>query len=625
MDLVEQSAYTHFMVNNLGDTHPSPRQMFTKPLQALTILTLSIGFIAEADTLKPNTQNADDKPNILFIAIDDLNDWVGPLGGHPQTITPNFDRLADRGVTFTNAHCNIPICSPSRTSFMTGLYPENNGVFTNGDSFFDLDPSIASLPPHLANFGYKTIATGKVYPGYDQSYAPYVDILGPGSGNQGGPFTRDELNTLKQNPTHRVDRGPGKLTATLPLNGMPDDRRGSRAINNSFDWGPVNVNDEEMPDGIVARWAANQLQISHDKPFFLGVGFYRPHQPLFVPEKYFKPFPPENIILPETQADDLDDLPPYAQRLARYALTSGTHKTVVEHEQWDDAVAAYLATIHFVDTQIGIILESLTNSDYHENTWIVLLSDHGWHLGEKQHWGKFTPWSRSTRVPLIIVPPSNEKHTEWARGAKIDAPVSLIDIYPTIVELANVATPEHTLDGESLTPLLKTKSNPELPKRHAITSNGRGTHAVVKGSYRYIQYFDGSEELYQTQEDPSEFKNLAALPQYEDLKKSLQQLIPEDPEVAHYIRYDWKKIIVFKDETREPTLYEITPGTGVGGGIGETKNQQQDFPETMNHIKAYLNKNPGLPKRLTLEPMEIDPNSKHSSSIVRAAKLPTLQ
>lgn len=546
------------------------------------------------------TLTASEKPNILFIAIDDLNDWVSPLGGHPQTITPNFDRLAKRGVTFTNAHCNIPICSPSRTSFMTGLYPENNGVFTNGDSFFDVDPSILSLPPHLAKNGYKTLSTGKVYPGHDERYAPYVDILGPGSGNQGGPFTREELNTLNQNPTHVVDRGPGKLKATLPMNGMPDDRRGTRAINNSFDWGPVNVTDEEMPDGIVARWAADQLKETHDKPFFLGAGFYRPHQPLFVPDKYFTPFPPEEVQLPKTIESDLDDVPPYAQRLARYALTSGTHKTVVEYGQWDDAVAAYLATVHFVDTQMGLILDALDESPHAENTWIILLSDHGWHLGEKEHWGKFTPWNRSTHIPFMIVPPTSYDSETWARGARVDTPVSLVDIYPTIVELTDIEKPFHSLDGTSLLPLLKTSYNPFASDRYAITSNGHGTHSIVKGRYRYVQYFDGTEELYDSKADPDEFQNLAKRPQYEALKKDLQNLLPDDPEVDHYIRYDWKKIIVFKDKSREPLLYEITPGTGIGGGIGETRTQHKKFPEVMGRINAYIDQNPDPPKRLTL-------------------------
>lgn len=566
------------------------------PYKALTAL---------CSLLFSHASQASEPPNILFIATDDLNDWISPLGGHPQTITPNFDRLAARGVTFLDAHANIPICSPSRTSFMTGLYPERTGVFTNGNSFFEVDPSILSIPQHLSNHGYQTLSAGKVFPGSDSSYAPYVDILGPDSGNQGGPFTPEELNTLNQNPTYRVDRGPGKLQATLPLNGMPDDRRGNRAINNSFDWGPVDVTEEEMADGIVARWAADQLRQKHDQPFYLAAGFYRPHQPLFAPRKYFDKFDPETIQLPKIHPQDLDDLSPYAQRLARFALTSGTHKTVLEYGQWDDAVAAYLACVNFVDDQIGVILDALDSSDAADNTWIVLLSDHGWHLGEKEHWGKFTPWLESTRIPFIIVPPAGYKSKKWARGTTVATPVSLIDIYPTLVEVCGIDSPQHRLDGQSLAPLLKPDYNAIASNRFAITSVGRGTHSVTKGRYRYIQYFDGSEELYDRYADPNEFQNLANRPAFTSLKQQYKQHIPDDPEVAHFIRYEWTKIIVFKDRTLKPVLFEITPGSGIGGGIGETKDLSDNYTELLTTITTHLERNPNLPKHLTLAPTDL--------------------
>lgn len=539
-------------------------------------------------------------PNILFIAVDDLNDWISPLDGHSQTITPNFDRLAERGVTFLDAHCNIPICSPSRTSFMTGLYPEKTGVFTNGNSFFDVDPSIQSIPQHLSQNGYQTFSTGKVFPGSDRRYASYVDKLGPDSGNQGGPFTREEINTLNQNPTHRVDRGPGKLKATLPLNGMPDDRRRGVAINNSFDWGPVDVTETEMADGMVARWAADQLTQTHEKPFYLGVGFYRPHQPLFAPRKYFEPFNPEKMQLPQTLPHDLDDLPLYAQKLARFALTSGTHKTVVEYGQWGNAVAAYLACVNFIDDQIGLILDALDNSVAADNTWIILVSDHGWHLGQKEHWGKFTPWAVSTRVPVILVPPSSYNSKSWVRGGKVDTPISLLDIYPTIVELTGSGATGHSLDGQSLVPLLKPNFNPLTSDRFAVSSIGRGTHSVVKGRYRYIRYFDGSEELYDRQADPNEFQNLARKPQFADLKQQYKRHIPDDPDVEHFIRYEWTKIIVFKEQSRKPVLFEITPGSGIGGGIGETKDLSEKYSQLLTKIKTHLDNNPNLAKHLTL-------------------------
>ncbi|MDQ8183608.1 sulfatase [Pelagicoccus sp. SDUM812005] len=557
--------------------------------------TFLIAFLALGSDASPEP-----RPNVVFITIDDLNDWVGPLGGHPQSITPNFDRLASRGVTFRNAHCSIPICSASRSAFMTGLLPEKTGVFSNGNSFFDIDPDIQTIPEHLADQGYQTHGAGKLFHGRREDFVSYFHSYGPGTGNQGGPFTREELDTLKQNPSHRVDRGPGQLKALLPLNGMPDDRRDGVSRNNSFDWGPVDVPASEMPDGEIARWAARTLSQTSEKPFLVAAGFYRPHQPLFAPKEYFEKFDPETIQLPEILPDDLEDLPFYAQRLARYALTAGTHQTVLEHGQWEEAVLAYLACVTFIDDQLGLILDALEQSPAARNTWIVLLSDHGYHLGEKEHWGKFTPWSESTRVPLIIVPPSGYDSQEWARGRSVDTPVSLIDLYPTLVELCGIAPPGHDLDGQSLAPLLKTDYDPSSSDRYAITSNGRGTHAVVKGKYRYIRYFDGSEELYDRIADPHEFHNLSPEPQFAELKAELRGLLPSDPAVKRFVRYQDLKIIFFADPSVSPVVFEIAPGTGSGGGIGETKDVSKKHSALLDKIAAYLDQRPDLPTHLTV-------------------------
>lgn len=541
-----------------------------------------------------------ERPNVLFITIDDLNDWIEPLNGHPQADTPNLNRLARRGINFMDAHCNIPICSPSRTSFMTGLFPENTGVFTNGNSLFDVDPAIQTLPQHFTAHGYKTLGGGKLFHGSTGRYTSYFDSYGPDVGNQGGPFSKEELNTLNQNPIHRVDRGPGNLQATLPLNRMPDDRRDGHMRNNSFDWGPVNVSAADMPDGQIAAWAVEQLGIPREEPFFLGAGFYRPHQPLFAPIEYFKDFSPDSIILPDVQADDLADLPTYAQKLARFPLTSGSHQTVVDYGQWDDAVAAYLACVSFIDDQLGLIIDALDASPYLDNTWIILLSDHGFHLGEKEHWGKFTPWSESTRVPLIMVPPSSSVPQDWSRGNTITAPVSLIDIYPTLVELCGLDTPQHILDGISVAPLLRPTPSPESTDRFAISSVGRGTHAIIKGRHRYVRYFDGSEELYDRIADHNEFHNLAHRPEFASLKIKLAANLPADTEVAHFIRYESKKIILFKDPTRSPVVYGITPGTGTGGGIGETTNLADSHGELLKRINLYLTQQKNPPRRMSI-------------------------
>lgn len=573
----------------------------TSDIHARLYRTLLVIVAVNACTMQAvAAQSRDGRPNVLLIAVDDLNDWVEPLGGHPQSLTPNFKRLAERGVTFTNAHCSVPICSPSRTSLMTGVQPYHSGVFTNGGSIFDLDGRYETLPEHFAAYGYRTSGAGKLFHGSGGKYAKFFQTYGPGTGNQGGPFTREELDTTKQNPTNRVDRGPGKLQAVLPLNRMPDDRRTGRSRNNSFDWGPVNVSTAQMPDGEVAAWAVKQLDQAHDQPFFMGVGFYRPHQPLFAPEKYFAPFQPEQISLPSTRSNDLADLSPYARKLALLPLTAGTHATVVKHDQWDDAVSAYLACVHFVDDLLGQVIDALDRSPHARDTWIVLFSDHGYHLGERRHWGKFTPWRESTRVPLIIVPPKDAQTSGFRTDTKVAEAVSLIDIYPTLIELCGLPQPSHSLDGKSLRDLVSAAPDQSNGARHAITTVGRGTQSIVDQRHRYIRYFDGSEELYDWKTDPQEWNNVADDPTYRSVKEQLAERLPDDPNVAHYVRYgDWKAVL-FRDD-QQPLLYPIAAGTGSGGGIGETKSVADEHPEVVTTITQKLANLNSPPKRITLQ------------------------
>ncbi len=531
------------------------------------------------------TALAAEKPNVLFIAIDDLNDWVGCLGGHAQAKTPNIDRLARRGTLLVNAHCNAPVCSPSRTSVMTGKQPFNTDVFTNGETVFDLGGRYVTLPEHFAASGYRTLGAGKLFHGSGGRYAKFFGEYGPGSGNQGGPFTREELDTLKQNPTHTVDRGPGKLKAVLPLNRMPDDRRTDRSRNNSFDWGPVDVTDDEMPDGQVAAWAVGQLKRDFRRPFWLGVGFYRPHQPLFAPRRYHEMFPPSRVELPPVKDDDLDDLSWYARELAVLPLTAGRHATVVRYDQWRNAVSSYLACVRFVDEQVGRVLDALDASPYRDRTLIVLWSDHGYHLGEKEHWGKYTPWQESTRVPMIIVPPLDSPPDGFKPGRTCRRPVSLVDLYPTLVDLCGLKPP-HRLDGRSLKPLL---SNPEAAwDRPAIVSVGRGTYSIRSEDHGYVRYFDGAEELYDLKQDPHEWNNLAADASCADVKQKLAAAIPADGHVAHFVRMGRWKAVLFKDPDRQPLLFELVAGTGAGGGVGETRSVADERPEVLKEIQQHI-------------------------------------
>jgi arylsulfatase A-like enzyme len=465
------------------------------------------------------------RPNVLFIAVDDLNDWVGFLDGHPQSKTPNLDRLAKRAVVFTNAHCAAPLCNPSRAAIFSGLQPWQNGVLGNDDGDIrKLHPERVLLPTCFQQQGYKTFGTGKLlhqkgaglfeeefYP--EQRWSPFdprqVD------------YAPDELaSKVTSNPRH-VTSLHGQ-TVVLPLNRLPSDRRPDARAGESFDWGPLDVTDEQMGDGQIARWAAKQLQQKQDKPFFMAVGFYRPHIPLFAPQKYFEMYEGVKIALPTVRDDDLNDLSETGRRWALDPVTAGSHSTVVRAGQWEAAVRAYLACISFIDAQVGVLLEALESSPAANNTIVVFWGDHGWHLGEKQHWGKWTGWDRSTHVPLLIAPARND--ARFKHPARSTNPVSLLDLYPTLVDLCGLP-PRTDLSGKSVVPVM---TDPETETgRAVICTFDDGNHAVISSRWRYIRYADGSEELYDRVHDRHEWTNLAASPQHKDQKQKLSQFLPQ--------------------------------------------------------------------------------------------------
>ena len=463
-------------------------------------------------------------PNVLFIAIDDLNDWVGFLGGHPQVRTPNMDRLAARGTVFTNAHCAAPICGPSRAAIFSGLLPTTTGIYNNGQNIQKKRPGLVYLPQYFAKNGYSTFGTGKLLhkssPGLFEKFFSTEQRWSPLSKNQ-VTYTKKELPSKGAEPRHEIKAG-GK-TIILPLNRMPSDRAPDDPKGESFDWGPFDVGDDEMGDGKITAWACERLRKKKEKPFFLAVGYYRPHIPLFAPRKYFEGYPEESISLPPASEGDLDDLEAAGRKTALEAVTAGAHATVLKHSQWKAAVRAYLACVTFVDAQVGRLLEALEKGPHAGNTIVVLWSDHGWHLGEKQHWGKWTGWERSTRVPLLIVPAAGQPAAKKWAGQRCSSPVSLVDLYPTLVELAGL--PERAgLEGLSLKPLL---DNPRSgTDRAVVTTFGKGRHSVRSGSWRLIRYEDGSSELYNLARDPNEWTNLAGKSEHAKTEADLVSKLP---------------------------------------------------------------------------------------------------
>jgi arylsulfatase A-like enzyme len=472
---------------------------------------------------------AADRPNVLFIAIDDLNDWVGFLRGHPQTRTPHMDRLAARGVIFANAHCAAPLCSPSRAAVFSGREPFRSGVYGNNDDLRKIAPHLILLPQHLKAQGYRTLGTGKLLHQkrpdlFDETFTP-EQRWSPFESKQAN-YTAAELpSKATTNPRHVVNLVPGQPPVVLPLNRMPSDRRPDSPAGESFDWGPLDVPDSAMGDTQIADWAIQHLRAPSTQPFFLGVGFYRPHIPLFAPARYFAPFPVDATVLPDTAADDLADLGAVARQIARDPVTAGSHDSVVKFNQWKAAVAAYLACVHFVDAQIGRILDALDASPHAADTVVVLWGDHGWHLGEKEHWGKWTGWERAIRVPLAIAPAARDR-AKFATGQTTRQPVSLIDLYPTILDFCGLPAPAGGLDGLSLLPLLR---EPQQPTGRAVITTFYGEHFSVRDErWRYLRYGDGSEELYDHSVDSREWRNLAAEPAHASVKARLARVIPAE-------------------------------------------------------------------------------------------------
>ncbi len=466
---------------------------------ALTILFFSFTQFAAADS-----------PSVLFIAVDDLNDWIGCMKGHPQALTPNIDRLAARGMLFTNAHCAAPACNPSRAAISSGRMPNVTKVWSNRSGTMDkVYPGARQLPTAFNEAGYSTAGTGKLFhkkvqaefdqfQRYEQRWSPFP--------SEAVRYTDAELPSKgSENPRHVLKDSKGRQVV-LPINRMPSDRKPKTNDGESFDWSGFDLPDTDWGDTLSTNWAIERLGEKRDEPLFLGVGFYRPHIPLFAPKRFFERFKNDPGKLPPYRKDDLDDLSPLGKKWAIDAVTAGLHSTVIKHDQWQTAVEAYLACVTYVDHEVGRLLDALDHSAIADNTLIVLWSDHGWQLGEKDHWGKWTGWERSTKVPLIIVPPKQQAERFAKGGSVCDAPVGLIDLFPTLVELCGIEGPP-VLDGDSLLPLLR---NPKaLFRETTLTMFDQGNASVRGRRWRYLRYNDGSEELYDLSSDPNEWTNLA--------------------------------------------------------------------------------------------------------------------
>ncbi|WP_158837373.1 sulfatase [Polaribacter sp. L3A8] len=435
-------------------------------------------------------------PNVLFIAVDDLNTWLGCLNNYSNTKTPNIDRLAAKGVLFSNAHCQAPLCGPSRASLMTGLRPSTTGIYgmISDDKIRRPDnPStkeITFLPEYFKNNGYHTMGIGKLF----HKYAPkgLFDDEG-GRVNGFGPlpkkrFVWDGVGTANKNYGHT-----------------------------STDWGAFPEQDSLMPDHKSANWAVERLKRNYNKPFFMGVGFLRPHVPFYVPQKWFDMHPIEGIDVAPYLEDDLNDVPPIGLAINDLPMMPST-KWAKESGEWKKIIQAYLACISYVDYEVGRVLDALENSEYANNTVIVLWSDHGYRMGEKGTFAKHALWEPATKAPLMFAAPNLPK------GKVVNTPVEMLSIYPTLLELCNLPAYDRN-EGVSLVSTMT--SEKEVKNAYALTTYGMNNHAVKANGFRFIQYEDGSQELYDHSNDPNEFTNLAENPKYANEIEKLKKYLPK--------------------------------------------------------------------------------------------------
>jgi arylsulfatase A-like enzyme len=457
---------------------------------AIFVTVYSLNVFAE-----PRQQS--NKPNIVFIAIDDMNDWVGYMGGHPQAMTPNMDKLANEGVAFMNAHSVAPGCSPSRNALLYGVEPYNSGLYP----FYDhgihkqLHEKYTSLPQFLKQNGYQTYGAGKIHHGPEKSDLEWTDYLD--TENHPKQFAKNKGFSTNQKNSFRPTTNPY----------------------------------EELFDHQVASYGIDVIksQKKNDKPYFAAIGLVKPHLPFDCPSEFYDALP-EKITPPALLASDLNDIPKEGNSMRR----AGDDKKFTSRDQWGDVRKSYLSCISWADYNVGRVLEAVEKSAQADNTIVILWSDHGYHLGEKKSFKKFSLWEEANRVPFIILD-KREKGAE--KGRKVTQAVTLINVYRTLAEMAGLTAPEY-VDGNSLVPQLFNQSAPVSAP--AIASWGRGNYAIRTENWRFIQYFDGSQELYNHKKDNNEWHNLAKLPEYKSKVEELALLLPknEAPTVEEYTA-DW--------------------------------------------------------------------------------------
>ncbi|MEI6467789.1 MAG: sulfatase, partial [Verrucomicrobiota bacterium] len=488
-----------------------------RPLFLLSLIAASVALRAAEGSRAPY--------NVLFIAIDDMNDWVGAFGGAPQdrSATPKMDQFAKTGsVVFQQANCAGPICGPSRSALLSGFMPYRSGVYTNSQNMrgSELVQTHLTLPEYFSKHGYRTLSTGKIFhkhPGDEGHWA-----FDQWAASEGGLGSRPDAARVTSRNRNLLDGKPAPVPAV-----KSEGSEGGEGEGTEFAWGPTKGPKEDSKDWKAAEWAVAQLAKPSPKPFFLALGISKPHLPWYVPQEYFDRHPLENIQLPEFRLNDLDDIIDPKGRV-KFSPSSDFKWAQQDPRLFKGAVRAYLAATSYADDCVGHVLDALEKSPARDHTIVVIWGDHGWHLGEKLRFRKSTLWAESTRLPLIIRMPGMKSQQDCPRV------VNLMDLFPTLIEACGLpAKPD--IDGRSIAPLLR---DPNAPWPYpSITVNGRGNASVRDERWYFIRYNDGAEEFYDMAHDPMQWTNLAASndPEVRSEMKRLAASFPASfaPDVAH--------------------------------------------------------------------------------------------
>jgi iduronate 2-sulfatase len=452
----------------------------------------------------PGAEPTGQKRNVLFLISDDLSAGALSCYGNRQCKTPHIDRLAGRGVRFTRAYCQFPVCGPSRAALMSGLYPQVVGVTGNGASarFTRNMGDRPSLPQLFKNHGWYTARVSKIYhmrvPG---------DITAGVDGPDHAPSWTERFNC--QGPEW-MSKGEHSLPTTQKVRKIPN-KHYALGFGTAFYIVKGEGEGAEQPDVQAATKAIELLNKHGDKPFFLAVGFVRPHVPLVAPHAYFEPYPPASIRLPTLLANDWDDIP-----RPGISLNSARIGIKGKDDRKQEVLAAYYASVAFMDAQVGRVLDILEKKNLRDNTVVVFCSDHGYHLGEHDFWQKMSLHEESTRIPLIVAAPG------YKPGVS-DSLVEQIDLYPTLAHLAGLEIPRHC-QGKSLKPVLADPS--KTVREGAYCLKGKA-HLLRTDRWAFISYGDptkdGPAELYDMKKDPRQFTNLASDPGHAAIIKQLRE------------------------------------------------------------------------------------------------------